>query len=210
MLPENSILVLARKTYTYNPPKPRKEVPKSRTTSVGSRGCNKPSLRRAKVQLLAPEDHVGLTTFGHPVFFGRVTTTSPVKVSFVLAEPGVVEPIAEMEQTVQSSGIIKFSLPSQQTGIKQGKPYLWTVSLICNSKRPSQNAYAYAWIERVPTPASLTSQLKASQISDRSAIYAQSGIWYDALAEAYRDNSSLQQFSRLLIQLSQVNKTDKT
>lgn len=154
ILPPNSILVVARNTYTYNPPKklkkPTKSRMKSRAVSAGSRGCDNPNLASAGLRLLIPKDHVGLTTSGHPTFFWYVSTKSAVNVRFTLVDLDEIEPVVDVQQEVQKSGVVKLSLPSQVPELKQGKSYRWTVSLICNPKRPSQNAYAYSWIERIP------------------------------------------------------------
>lgn len=221
ILPENSISVLAQTTTTHSPPKQRrkviestptyspskrrKKVIKSRTSSAGSRGCTKANLRDAKLHLLAPENHVGMTTASHPTFFWEVTATSPVEIRFTLLEPGQVETLVDFKQVVQKSGVVKFQLPPHLPELKQGKLYRWTVALICNPKRHSQNAYAYSWIERVPKSSILTQHLKQRN-TDPAVTYAQEGIWYDALAEAYKHSSSSQPFSNLLTQLNQVNK----
>lgn len=203
ILPENSISVLAQTTHTYSPQK-KKKVIKSRTSSAGSRGCTKANLQNAKVHLLAPENHVGMTTASHPTFFWEVTTASPVQIRFTLLEPGELETLVDLRQVVQKSGVVKFQLPLHLPELKQGTPYRWTVALICNPKRHSQNAYAYSWIERVPKSFTLTQQLKL-HAADPAAIYAQEGIWYDALAEAYKHSSSSQPFLNLVTQLNQVN-----
>ena len=215
ILPENHILVLAqttsistsrktRTTSTYTPRK-KKKVIKSRVLSAGSRGCTKANLRDARLHLLAPENHVGMTNSSHPTFFWQVTANSPVQIRFTLVEPGGLEPIVDFQQLVQKSGVIKFQLPPQLPELKQGKPYRWSVALICNPKRHSQNAYAYAWIERVPESSTLTRYVKHHN-ADPVAVYAQEGIWYDALAEAYTNNSSSPPFLSLLTQLEQFNK----
>lgn len=214
ILPENNILVLAqttsistsrktRPTSTYTPRK-KKKVIKSRVLSAGSRGCTKANLREARLHLLAPENHVGLTTVSHPSFFWQVTASSPVQIRFTLVEPGKLEPIVDFQQLVQKSGVIKFQLPPQLPELKQGKAYRWSVALICNPKRHSQNAYAYAWIERVPQFPYLTEHLKLRNV-EPAIMYAREGIWYDALTEAYKHNSSSQPFLNLITQLNQVN-----
>lgn len=199
----DSIVVLAGTTVTYNPPQ-RRKVTKSRTTTSGSRGCNNPSLFNAKAHLFAPEDHVGLTTSSHPTFFWYVETDSAVKVRFTLVEPGVAKPIVDLQQTVLTSGIGRLHLPQELPQLTQGKVYRWTVALICNPKRPSQNAYAYSFIERVPQPIHITQYLKVDD-TKRASIYAQEEIWYDALAEAYLSNSNPQQFLGMAKQIERVS-----
>lgn len=179
-------LTVARNTYTYKPPKEPKTT-KSRNQGSGSRGCNEPKLADVKLRLLAPEDHVGLTTSDRPTFFLYVATKSKVLVRFALIDPNQIEPVFEFNQEVNQTGVIRLPLPLG-TKIVVGKTYQWAVAVVCNPKRPSQDIYAYSWIEKVTPTARLLQKMSASNKSDLAAIYADSGIWYDALAEAYKTN----------------------
>lgn len=179
-------LTVARNTYTYKPPKEPKTT-KSRNQGSGSRGCNEPRLADVKLRLLAPEDHVGLTTSDHPTFFWHVVTSSKVLVRFALVDPDQIEPVFELNQEVNQTGVVRLPLPPD-TKIVAGKTYQWAVAVVCNPKRPSQDIYAYSWIEKVAPTANLLQQMKVSNKSELAAIYADSGIWYDALAEAYKTN----------------------
>ena len=64
-----------------------------------------------------------------------------------------------------------------------GKKYRWSVTLACNEERPSSDIFIQSWVERVPTTPDLTQRL-AGAVSDRdrATVYAQAGLWYDALA----------------------------
>jgi hypothetical protein len=107
------------------------------------------------------------------------------------------------------AGIIKVKLPSNLSGLEVGKEYRWSVSLVCNQKRPSENTYAFAWIKRVPITAKL--QQKLAALTDKrelSLAYAQAGVWYDAIATIYNagaaqtaDKLNSEYFARLLNQV---------
>jgi hypothetical protein len=74
-------------------------------------------------------------------------------------------------------------MPNNLPELLVGKEYRWSVTLLCNRDRPSANPFIQTWIERIPTTPSLTQQLAAaSSDRDRASIYAQAGLWYDALA----------------------------
>lgn len=210
-LPLNSISTLATETfssnssrklkkinspYTYIPPKNRKKI-KARAVGMGSRGCNKANLVNAGLRLFIPKDHVGLTISGRPTFFWYISTTSPIKVSFTLIDPDRIEPIINVQKEVRKTGIEKLQLPLNVPELEQGKSYRWTVSLICNEKKPSQNINAYSWIERVAQSTSLKEQLKFGN-TPHEAIYAQEGIWFDTLTEAFKYNSTPQNLISLV------------
>lgn len=193
---------VARNTYTYKPPK-NPSPTKSRVQGSGSRGCNEPKLADVKLRLFAPEDHVGLTTSDRPTFFWHVATKSKVTVRFALIDldPKQIEPVIEVKQEVSQSGIVKLQLPPETT-ISAGKTYQWTVAVVCNPRRPSQDIYAYAQIEKVSPTAELLQKMNASDKSERTVIYADGGIWYDALAEAYRANPNSEYLLTLFSDLS--------
>lgn len=186
ILPSSYSLTVARNTYTYKPPKDVKPT-KSRVLGSGSRGCNDPKLADVKLRLFAPENHIGLTTSDRPTFLWYIATNSKVSVNFALVEPGQIKPVIELQQEVRQTGVVKLQLPPG-TAVHTGKTYRWTVAIVCNPKRPSQDIYAYSWIEKVVPTERLLQQMKANDKSEHTAIYADEGIWYDALAEAYKDN----------------------
>lgn len=201
LLPHSN-LTIARNTYTYKPPK-NPSPTKSRVQGSGSRGCNEPKLADVKLRLFAPEDHVGLTTSDRPTFFWYVATKSQVTVRFALIDldPNQIEPVVELKQEVSQSGVVKLQLPPE-TSISTGKTYQWTVAIVCNPRRPSQDIYAYAWIEKVSPTSGLLQKMNASDKSERAVIYADGGIWYDALAEAYRANPNSEHLLTLFSDLS--------
>lgn len=157
---------------------------KSRTAGTGSRGCDRAGT--TNLQLLVPNDHLALTVSARPTFFWYVSdTTLPVR--FTLVEPEVAKPIVDRTFKVKRSGIVPFELPLDVPGLVLGKEYRWTVSLVCNKERPSANTYADSLIKRVAITPDLRSKLAgiSQNKAERSLVYAQSGIWYDALNSSY-------------------------
>ena len=164
-------------TFRYVPPK--RGNPKS-TQATGSRGCNQVQ-SQVSLTLLVPKDHDGLTTSSHPTFFWHVS--APVQMAFTLTQRGVVQPLWEQQIQPPAAGIVQLEMPSNLPELLPGKEYRWSVSLLCNRERPSANPFVQTWIERIPTTSSLTQQLAAAPTDrHRASIYAQAGLWYDALA----------------------------
>ena len=192
---------------TYRPPKgkTREQVRKA----GGSRGeCNLPS--NNTITLLVPQDHTPSTVLERPTFLWHLSQKVSLPLRFTLLEPGQ-KPIF-VEQLKPKPGIVALKLPYNSPPLKIGKTYRWTVTIICNQKRPSRNMFAQAWIERVALP-------KEERLSNNTANtlcslkYAREGIWYDALACNYSKlvrtqnnagNSSWQQFKTLLSEIDLV------
>lgn len=183
-------------TPAQNPPatrqRPSKYVPPStdarpqRLISGGSRGCNQPG--NSSLTLLVPPSHLPLTISRHPTFLFHLDNLPRHSLLFTLVEPGMIEPIWETKLTLTQPGLVTLKLPPDTLGLEVGQEYYWTVAILCNEKRPSQNAYARAAIKRIPPPAKITDQLISNPDNrEKAQIYAQSGFWYDAIASSYQD-----------------------
>lgn len=170
-----------RTVLTYVPP--NRGAPKA-TLGAGSRGCVQ-SLPMS-LRLLVPNDHIGLTTSGHPTFAWYVSEALVVPMEFALIEPGVPEPLFVTQVTANRKGTFAVKLPKSLAAIAANKQYRWSVSLICNPRRRSNDVYVQSWIERSPLVADLNQKLAASTSDlERAAVYAQAGFWYDALAAVH-------------------------
>jgi hypothetical protein len=146
---------------------------------------------------------------------------------FTLMEPGVAKPLYVKQMDSPKVGIIQMELPKDLPELVAGRKYGWSVTLVCNPRRPSANPYFYSWIERVAATPALEQQLAVatSQTSSppetlhkRALIYAQAGLWYNSLGDistaltANPNNSSVQEdFLDLLAQvgLTEVAKQEQ-
>lgn len=199
-----STKVSAQSAQVYVPPEG--PIRTSRTEGTGSRGCENSD---TKLQLLVPNDHLPLTVSARPTFFWYVSDTK-LLVRFTLVEPGVADPIVDRTFKVKRSGIVPFELPSDVPGLVLGKEYRWTVSLVCNKERPSENTYADSSIKRIAITPELAQTLAEAgqEPQKRSLVYARSGIWYDALNSSHISYQANPQskvtfwyFSKLLTQI---------
>lgn len=202
VLPVNST---PKQESTYRPPKGkiRQQVRKA----GGSRGeCNIPL--NDTVTLLVPQDHTATTVLEHPTFLWNVSQKLSLPLRFTLLEPGK-KPIF-VEQLKPKPGIVALKLPQNSPLLKIGKTYRWTVTVVCNQKRPSRNLFAQAWIERVALPKSNNLSETTFNSSFCSAEYAQLGIWYDALSCNYAEliknqNSSSSRFPEFWSLLKEID-----
>ncbi len=174
----------------YKPPRDQKP-PSGYTDSSGIRGGCKAGTR--SLTLLAPVTHVGQTTSPYPTFVWYVHNQQKIPMEFSVYEFDNNEQPSKLtyKSKLQSSpGIVKLSLPENLPGLTVGKRYLWQVEILCNNNRPSRNLVATAEIEVVEMPGSLKTALNHSQnLSKKVHLYAEAGIWYDALDEALASKS---------------------
>ena len=163
-------------------------------TPGGSRGerCN--SLAPQVVTLIVPEDHIGTTVSSRPtvIWFNSEHISQPVRLTFHSSGS---KPILVKDFSSLPKGFRTFTIPENSPGLEIGEVYKWTVTVVCNEKRPSKNLYAQAWIKRVSAP---MNQIRGN--FNCNIDFAAVGIWYDALACSYSSFSG-EEFDSLLEQV---------
>lgn len=193
---QTALLTFAQTNQGYVPPADMTRRTQSGRTS-GSRGCDLGI--NAQLKLLVPPDHISLTASGHPTFLWYLSEKISVPILFTLAESRGAIPILEQQVKLEKPGIMRLKLPDNVPELVEGKEYQWTVTIVCNQWRDSENSYQQALVRRVPIAYQLKRKLKSvnSHLA-RGLLYAQAGIWYDALSTLYTEN--LEQFCQLLKQ----------
>jgi hypothetical protein len=185
----------------YRPPQ-RQPVGRRNIRSAGHRGSCQESGTIPQLELLVPTNQIGMSLTGNPTFFWKVEGNSVLPLEFTLVEPGVASPIFEQKFPVTNSGIYRVELPAK-IQLKENLIYRWTVAMICNPFRPSQNVYAQALLVRPELTANLKLLAKnlplASQKNRKIALLARWGFWYDALALSFETEA----FDQLLEQMGQ-------
>jgi hypothetical protein len=124
--------------------------------------------------------------FTNTTFLLHLSKASSQPVLLSVIEPGVIRPIFEHTLTGKSSGIIPVTVPRSSPGLEIGKTYILTAGILCNPQRRSQSAYTRIMLKRVALTPLLEEKLsKAVSKQERAQIFAQAGIWYDAIASSY-------------------------
>jgi len=169
----------------------------------------------AYLTALAPESYMGKTTSTHPTFAWFIDKSVAVPLQFSLYEHETttknLKPQPLFTKTLDSvPGIMKLTLPQDTPGLSMGKTYAWQVVLLCSTQSPSQNS----WIRR-PFQISGVSPLLGQMIGatddpvKKMNLYAEAGLWYDALNVALSANASPQinrSMSALLNNLANLEK----
>lgn len=177
---KNDAIAIAGIVRGYVPPLDRPSI--QRTEGSGSRGCDR--AKDVRLQLLAPKDHIATTVSEHPTFLWYVSQTS-LPVLFTLSEVGSARPVLEKHLTATKTGIIELKIPSTAPKLQENRQYKWTVSVVCNSKHPSENIRAQAILNRKAIPPALKQKIQHNRSLQKAQAYARNGIWYDAIANFY-------------------------
>lgn len=169
---------------------PNRGLP-GRREGGGTRGCWTNSTLAAsqlKLTALVPAQNFGYTLEAYPTFLIYVPPFFAEKAAggeFVLNDDQGNEVYRTEFQADNTSGIIRLSLPADANllPLEVGKDYRWTFSLVCDLTDPSGNLVVDSWIQRTQPSTELTAELGQTAAQDLPALYARSGIWYDAIAQ---------------------------
>lgn len=203
------------------------DAPNSQTTSIAAtRGiCNsasdsaKQKTNSATLTALAPYSHVGQSSASNPTFAWYIPDRESYPMEFWLYEFNPSSYDGKGKQVYQaklasSAGIMTHTLPQQQVSLSPGKTYIWQVAVICNPNSPSQSLVVSNRLKIVAADPTVAAQLNNSKDTNpvtRAEIYAQAGLWYDALAEVatMQKDSQAQDFTlKLISQLAATEQPD--
>jgi Domain of Unknown Function (DUF928) len=173
------------------PPGTHNDAPKGEsTTMTGIRGkgsCSEQAITRFTA--LAPYSHPGQSANSHPTFAWHIPDPESYPVLFRLYEydatqrDGKGKTIAK-ETLSSTPGIMTYVLPSDAPGLTAGQKYIWQAILVCNPNSPSQSLVVDTEINIVNQSGEIEAQLmNTSNNITKANIYAEAGLWYDALAQ---------------------------
>ncbi len=148
-------------------------------TTAGTRGC----LTQPMIALM-PTNNKGSTLAAYPTFFWYLPENPATMAEFVLLDSANQEIYKTLLPVSQKSGVIRLSLPTDQSvpALEVGKTYQWYFSLICDPLDGSANPFTSGLIERIAPDAELTQALAAATPEQQARIYAEAGLWYEAVA----------------------------
>jgi Domain of Unknown Function (DUF928) len=185
----------------FDPP-PGQGAPKG-TTGGGSRPVTpsclippdslaEPLLQRiALPTLLAPKTYLGLTSTSHPTFWVHIPNTTAKTIEFSLFDHhrnGIYQVSLPI---TQSAGMTSIPLPKTLPGLTIDRSYHWTIALVCNPKRRTEDWVSGGWIQRQQPNIRLQQDLNRSgKPMDRAKLYLQSNFWYDAMTILNQSQSS--------------------
>jgi len=171
----------------------------------GTRGTG----REAFVLSVVAPAHTGLTTSEQPELFWFISSSSSHPVEFTVVDPQKSDPLLELRiEPPVSAGFHKVRLADHGVRLAPGVSYQWYVAVVPDSGRRSKDILAGGSIERVSPPDGLPASIAKASKSDVPSMYAEAGLWYDAVAalgelidRAPTDRALLDQRAALLRQV---------
>ena len=183
------------KVIVYVPPD--KGAPGSRigggTRAAGQDHCD------ARIEALVPESPVGLTMKAQPILQWYLYTKMECRLDFVLNERQKSQPVVEKTLAgPMEPGVHQVDLASLGVQLEPGVEYEWFVAIVHDSGRRSRDSVAGGQVMRHAATGE-TGVREHATSAEVASLYAQQGIWYDALAaltagiEAQPENSQLRE-----------------
>lgn len=167
--------------------RPRAIGAPERRVGAGSRGEGERQSSKGgdlMMTVLAPKE-IGLTTKPQPTlyWFSSRAISHPVNL-IVMAEEGsdTVTPIVNHRiNGGVAAGIHQLSLEKAGVRLDPDKNYAWSVEVMVDPDQPSKNLVTTGGLRRMTPPPELQKQLKSTPLEQQPVLYAENGIWYDAL-----------------------------
>lgn len=182
---------LAGSTLHYSPPPPPEDqgAPTGRSRGGASRDalCGTPDRLLTALVPSTPGDNWqeivwARTVSDRPVFWFYVpyTLNPNIPIEFTLKDAqNQVLYQTQLEVAASSPGIVKFALPETVNPLEIDQLYHWDFRVYCH---PTTPVFVEGWIERIALDRALAGQLEAATPREQIALYAEQGIWYEAIA----------------------------
>jgi len=172
---QNNRLLKPENMPIYRPP--LRGAPAGRVAG-GTRGFNG---KLPYLCTLVPE-HVGLTVNAQPCLYYFLSAGTNLPLEFTIIEKDAVYPLLETRtQPPHTTGIHVICLADYGKHLKQGIQYKWFVALVPDEEHRSRDILAAGAIELLAVQPEFKEILQKANSVEAVSIYAEKGIWYDAL-----------------------------
>jgi hypothetical protein len=133
------------------------------------------------LSVLAP-DHTGLTISEQPSLYWFISSLSSFPIEVTVVDPRASQPALEtrIAPPIQP-GVHRIRLGDHGVRLAPGVAYRWYVAVVPDVGRRSKDILAGGTIERVERPESLAARLAHAGPAELPSLYAEAGLWYDAL-----------------------------
>ncbi len=134
------------------------------------------------LSVLAPDDS-GLTVSEQPSLYWFISSSTVLPVEVIITDPRATQPVVEarLPAPVQP-GVHRIRLADLGVRLAPGVAYRWSVTVIADPNRRARDILAGGMIERIDAPAGLREKLTQARKEELPFLYADAGLWYDALA----------------------------
>jgi hypothetical protein len=176
---------------SFSPPQPPPDPPPGGRVRGGARRTPLCLKVEPKLTALVPSTEEpptvtnvwGWTTKANPTlwFYVPYTQDSAYPTEFVLQDQQSNPIYRQAIALPNQPGVISISLPANAPALEVDKQYRWFLTVYCDPQKQSPPIYVEGVIQRVNLKSKITQQLQTATPLQQYAIYAQNGIWHEAL-----------------------------
>ncbi len=161
---------------TYKPP--LRGAPGGRVGG-GTRGSG----REVFVLTVLAPDHSALTVSEQPSLYWFISSATSLPIEVTVMDLRTTQPVLEARLAAPiTPGVHRIRLADHGVRLEPGVPYRWFVTIVPDSDRRSKDILAGGAIERVEPPEGLDAKLAQASKEKAPFLYAEAGVWYEALA----------------------------
>jgi Domain of Unknown Function (DUF928) len=174
--------------FTPPPIPPDRSAPGNRGEGA-SRGC---TTGEHPLTALVPSYR---QTDGLTQVWGMTSQAQPSFWFYLPYEPATIQTLEFVVQDDQDETLYRNEIPDpSRSGMMQvklpagvplavGKAYHWffKVTAVCGANQPETLTYVEGWVQRQALTAAVSDRLQQATPQQQEAIYAENGLWYDAL-----------------------------
>ncbi|MGE5853106.1 MAG: DUF928 domain-containing protein [Deltaproteobacteria bacterium] len=133
------------------------------------------------LSVLAP-DHSAFTTTEQPSLYWYISKPTSLPVELTVMDPQGIKPILETQlPSPTKAGIQRVRLADYNVHLAPGAAYRWFVAVVPDADRRSKDILAGGAIERVDLQEDVKAKVAKAPDKELPFVYAQAGLWYDAL-----------------------------
>ena len=153
---------------------------------------------------LMPKEKLGLTFNERPTFYWHISKSDAQAAEFMLLDDNDDLVYEANFKLPKKPGIFAFTLPSAAPGLKSNKQYHWYLSVNCSSEETDDTVTVEGWVER--TKPNLATRIKLNKLEPkyRSQIYADAGIWHEAITNLAQQRCTTPNDSSIMLYWNQL------
>jgi len=137
------------------------------------------------LSVLATQDHTGHTISSQPTLYWAITKDlqNPIMVSLSNIDTAMQngEPLLDVKIANPKAGVYHVDLAQHNVILQPGVEYAWGIEALVDEHFPSRNPSSMATLRCVKPELNVSEALAKTSELDHPAIYANAGLWYDAI-----------------------------
>ncbi|MCZ4316718.1 DUF928 domain-containing protein [Comamonadaceae bacterium G21597-S1] len=166
-------------TFVYKPP--LRGAP-ARRVGGATRGTGDSGL---VLQVLAP-DQTGLTTQAQPTLYWYASKASNTSIEVTLIADSAEVPVLSKNLALTAAGVQSVDLEKLGVTLQPETDYEWYVSAVSDTDQRSKDVTSGGAIRRVAADPVIRARAEAAGATAAPGVYAEAGLWYDAIAALSR------------------------